>query len=276
MKIADIKGIIKIIVVLLVFIILSSCEQDRQEKTIAIINKLKLVETQQTNYKFQLESLKYQATGNDSVKIIEIEKRLTEKEITKRLISAFNEEFSDKEINDTYKFIQTSVFENFFNSGEIYKIISAQFKDIDKGIKRITENFSKNIEKPTKEFKPIPVDKIDGFYETVNYSFSAVNKDIKLKDKPSLTSKDIQEVKKVYSSHNKNRPEISIVLTKEGSRKFYLLTKKNIGKPLAIVIEKQIVSLPTVTSQIMGGKVSISGDFSEKEIDKMIEKLKEK
>jgi len=73
-RITDIKGIMRIIVTLLFFIILSSCKQDRQEKTTAIINKLKLVETQQTNFKFQLEPLKYQATGNDSAKIIEIEK----------------------------------------------------------------------------------------------------------------------------------------------------------------------------------------------------------
>ena len=184
MKITDIKGIMKIIVALLFFIILSSCGQNRQEKTIAIINKLKLVETQQTNYKFQLESLKYQATGNDSVKIIEIEKRLTEKEITKRLINAFNEEFSDKDINDIYRFIQTSAFEKIFNSGEIYKIISAQFIDVDKEIKRITEQSSEKVENPANKFEPIPVDKNDGFYETVNYNPDIENKDIIRKNIP--------------------------------------------------------------------------------------------
>ena len=57
---------------------------------------------------------------------------------------------------------------------------------------------------------------------------------------------------------------------------YNLLTKENIGKPVAIVIAKQIVSIPTVNSEIIGGKASISGDFSEKEIDKMIEILREK
>jgi hypothetical protein len=275
MKITDIKGVLKIVAVLLVFIILSSCEQDRQEKTIAIINKLKLVETQQTNYKFQLKSLKYQATGNDSVKIIEIEKRLTEKEITKRLINAFNKEFSDKDINDIYRFIQTNAFEKFFNSGEIYKIISAQFKDVDKGIKRITEQSSEKVENPTNKFEPIPIDKENGFYATIDYNYSTADKNIKLEDKPSITSKDILEVKKIFNNHN-NQPEISIVFTKDGAKKFYLLTKKNIGKPIAIVIGKKIVSMPTVNSEIIGGKASISGNFTEEEIDKMIEILKNK
>lgn len=252
-----------------------SCGQTRQEKTVAIINKLKLIETQQMNYEFQIEPLKYQATGNDSLIISELEKKLSEEKIVKRISSAFNEVFSDDEINVIYEFIQTSAFEKFFKSGEVYRIISSQFKDIDKEIEEITKNFSETTEKPTKKFKPIPVDKEDGFYAIVDYTYSTEDKDIKLEDNPSLTSKDILEVEKAYSSYN-NRPEIRIVFTKDGARKFYLLTKDNIGKPIAIVIAKQIVSIPTVNSEIIGGKASISGDFSEEEIDKMIEILKEK
>jgi len=61
------------------------------------------------------------------------------------------------------------------------------------------------------------------------------------------------EVKKSFSSYN-DRPEISIVFTKDGARKLYLLTKENIGKPIAIVIAKQIISIPMVNSEIMGWK----------------------
>ncbi len=253
---------------------LVSCGQTRQEKTVAIINKLNLIENQKQNYEFQLEPLKYQATGNDSIRIIELEKQLSDDEIVKKISSAFNEVFSDYEINDIYSFIQTSAYDKFFNSGESYKIIATKFKDIDKGIEEITNNFSKKIETQTKKFEPISVDRENGFYETVDYNYSTLDQDIKLKDKPSLTSKDILEVKKSFSSYN-DRPEISIVFTKDGARKLYLLTKENIGKPIAIVIAKQIISIPMVNSEIMGGKASISGDFSEKEIDKMIEILQE-
>lgn len=259
---------------ILISISLVSSGQTRQDKTLAIINKLNLIENQKTNYNFQLEPLKYQATGADSIKLYEIENQLSEEEIVKRLSSAFDTVFSNDEINDIYEFIQTSAFEKFFNSGETYKVISSQFVDIDNEIEGITKNLSEPIEKPTKIFKPIPVDKEDGFYETVDYTFSIEDKDIKLENNPSLTSKDILEIKKVNSKYNDNRPEISIVLTKDGARKFYLLTKENIGKPIAIVIDNQIVSIPKVQSEIMGGKVSISGDFTEKEIDRMIEKLK--
>lgn len=262
-------------------IILVSCGQSRQHKTVAIINKLNLIENQKQNYEFRLEPLKYQATGNDSIRIIELEKQLSDDEIVKKVSLAFDEVFSDNEINDIYNFIQTSAFDKFFNSGETYKIIASEFKTIDNEIEEITNNFNKSaknkiVELPKKKFEPLPVDKENGFYATVDYTFSTEDENIKLENNPSLISTDILEIKKVYSNYNDNRPEISIVLTKEGARKFYLLTKENIGKPIAIVIDKKIVSIPKVQTEIMGGKVSVSGDFSEKEIDKMIEKLKGK
>lgn len=249
--------------------------QTRQEKTVVIINKLNLIKSQKTNYEFQLEPLKYQVVGKDSLEIIELEKKLSEEEIGKRISLAFDEIFNDEEINVIYGFIQTSAFEKFFNLDKTYKIISSKFKDIDNEIKEITNRLGEPIEKPTKKFEPIPVDKLNGFYATVDYNYSAEDKDIKLEANPSLTSKDILEVKKTYDNHN-SKPEISIVLTKDGARKFYLLTKDNIGKPIAIVISNKIVSLPKVNSEIMGGKATISGDFTEDEIDKMIEILKEK
>lgn len=261
------------IVFILFSITLVSCGQTRQEKTRAIINKLNLIENQKRNYKFQLESLKYQATGNDSIRIIELEKQLSDDEIVKKISFAFDEVFSDNEINDINNFIQTSAFEKLFNSGETYKIIASKFKDIDKEIEGITNNFSETVKNPTKKFEPISVDRENGFYATVDYNYSRAEKDMKLEEKPSLTSKDILEVKKTFSSYN-NQPEISIVFTKDGARKFFLFTKENIGKPIAIVIAKQIVSMPRVNSEITGGKASISGDYSEEEIDKMIEILK--
>jgi len=266
---------------ILISITLVSCGQSRQEKTIAIINKLNLIENQRQNYEFRLEPMKYQATGNDSIRIVELEKQLSDDEIVKKISSAFDKVFSDNELDDIYRFIQTSAFDKFFNSGETYKIIASEFKEIDREIEEITNDFSESAENkivdlPRKKFEPMPIDKEDGFYATVDYTYSTEDKNIKLEDNPSLTSTDILEIEKVYSVYNDKRPEISIVLTKEGARKFYLLTKENIGKPIAIVIDKKIVSIPKVQTAIMGGKVSISGDFSEKEIDKMIEKLKGK
>ncbi len=259
---------------ILVITSLLSFGQSRQEKTEAIIKKLSIVKNQKMNYKFQLESIKHQAIGNDSVKILNLEKKLTDDEILKRINSAFKEGFGDEDINDIFIFIHTRAFEKIMGSDGTYKLIASQFIDIDNEILEITNNFSKTNKKPIKNFEPIPVDKVDGFYATVGYTVLTEDKDIKLEDNPSLTLKDILEIKKEYSKYNDNRPEISIVLKKEGAQKFYILTKENLGKPIAIVIGKKIVSIPKVQSEIMDGKVNISGNFTEKEIDSMIEKLK--
>lgn len=269
------KKINWIIGLILISISIVSCGQSRQEKTENIIKKLNLIETQKTSFTFQIEPLKYQATGEDSIRILKLEQQLSDEEIVKRISETFDEFLSDKEVNDIYNFVQSSAYEKFFNSGELFKAISAQFQDINEEIDNITKNFTEQVEIPTKKFEPIPIDRENGFYATVDYNYSTEDNDIKLENKPSLTSKDILEVKKVFSSYN-DRPEISIVFTKEGAKKFYILTKENIGKPVAIVIANHIVSLPTVNSEIIGGKASISGDFSEEEIDKMIEILKEK
>jgi len=248
--------------------------QDRKDKTVAILNELEFVEQQKFEIiDFKIRPLKYQATEKDSLKLIEIEKQLTEEEFLKRISNAFNEIFTEEEINDTYSFLQTTAFEKFFDAEQIYDAISIQFDDINEELEKISNNLKEVDEKPIGKNELIPIEREDGIYATVDYNVSAKKKDIKLEDKASITKRDILEVKKVF---NNNRLLIDLILTKEGARKFYLLTKKNILKPLAIVIGKQIVSMPTVQSEILGGRVSIAGDFSEEEIDNMIEKLKEK
>lgn len=239
--------------------------QTTQEKILAIANKLSLIESPKEDYEFQLEYLKPKASGNDSIKIIELGKKISEEEIIKRVSEGFKKAYSNEEINLIYDFMKTSAYEKFFNSKEAYNVIISQFKDIDKEIKEMTQRLNEPIEKPTNKFKPIPVDKEDGFYATVE-------KEINLEDSPALTSKDFKKIKKIYNS-NDNRPEISIELTKNGAKKFYILTRENIGKPIAIVIAKQIVYMPIVYGEITNGKTLISGDFSEEEIDKMIELL---
>ncbi len=185
----------------LIAIALVSCGQSRQEKTISVIHKLKLIEDQKQSYKFQLEPLKYQATGNDSIRIVELEKKLSDDEMIKKISSAFDEVFTEDELNDIYNFIQTSAFDKFFNSGKVYAIIASKFKDIDQEIKKITNNFNESVnrqiaESPITKFKPIPIDKEDGFYATVGYTFSTADEDIKLEEKPSLTSSDILKIRK--------------------------------------------------------------------------------
>ncbi|MBL4746155.1 MAG: hypothetical protein JKY08_07280 [Flavobacteriaceae bacterium] len=264
-----------IVGLILIFISSVSCSQSKQEKTEFIINKLNLIETQKTSFKFQVDALKYRATRKDRIRIIDLEKLVSDDEIVKRIRETFSEVLSDKEVNDIYNSLQLSASDMLFNTRELFKAISTQFSDINKELEDITRNVKEKVENPTSKSEPTPIDKENGFYATVGYNYSTENKDIKLEANPSLTSIDILELKKTYSNYYDSY-EISILFTKEGTKKFQILTKESIGKPIIIVIAKHIVSMPTVISEIIDGKAIISGDFSEEKIDKMIEILKNK
>lgn len=248
--------------------------QDRQAKTIEIISKLELVENVQYEMiEFKIRPLLYQVSGNDSLEVREIEKQLTDEEILRRISVVFDEKFTDEEINDVYNFLRTSAFEKFFNSGQIYQAINESFKDFNAELNRIESGQRSSHDISIRKFEPIPVDRKNGFYEIIGNIPSNDYANIDLAIEPAITPKDIKEVKKTYRDYGDQGAEISLVLTEEGSQKFYLLTRANIAKQIAIVIENRIVLMPTVNAAITGGRVSIAGDFSEEEIDRMIEIL---
>ncbi len=127
-------------VILLLVVSVSSFGQDRQDKTTAIINNFHFVKHQKRKYEIRLEPLKNQVQGNDSIKLVELEKQLTEEEVSKKVCAAFYEVFNDDEINDIYNFMQTSAYKKLTNSGDIFKAISSHFHDFDKEIERITNS----------------------------------------------------------------------------------------------------------------------------------------
>ena len=269
--------------ILLVLFLTLSCiqnnyAQDREKKINVIIDSLRTVESMKSSYiEFGLEPLKFEATKSDSIKIIELENLLTDKEIRRRLIQVFNDVYTDNEINELYSFINTTAFFKLLHSSISNKSISTQFKDIRTVLDKITANEddeNKINKKPVPKFEPIPVEREDGFYETVDFVPNSEKKDLQLEKKPAITKDEILEVKKVTNKQGNIHIEIS--LTKNGARIFHMLTKKNIGNPIAIVIDRYIVTLPIVNSTISGGNIEITGNFSNDEIDKMIEKLKNK
>lgn len=270
---------IRAFAVALIFITISpSCfGQSKEEKTKAIIEGLNIVESLKGNYQTMIDYAKYQATGSDSIRLVELESRLTDEEILKRMAKALDQVFSEKEIDEIYLFIQSSAFKKILNlDEEAYNFYTTPFDDIDKELQAIMDSQAKDveveIEEPTTKFEPIPVDREDGFYATVDYDGSN-NRDIRLENKPSITPKDILEAKKSFDNFT-DRPTITIKFNKKGARKFYQLTRGNIGKSIAIVIDKKIVAIPMVHSEIVGGNMVISGNYTEEEVDSMIRKLK--
>ena len=57
-------------------------------------------------------------------------------------------------------------------------------------------------------------------------------------------------------------PEVSMTMNSDGARRWAALTKANVGKAIAIVLDGTVYSAPRVNGEISGGPSSISGNFT--------------
>jgi preprotein translocase subunit SecD len=76
-----------------------------------------------------------------------------------------------------------------------------------------------------------------------------------------LTGRYLQSATVQYDQQT-NRPLVSLEFNDEGKELFAKLTKEEIGKPLAIFLDGQIISAPTVQDEIRDGKAVITGSYT--------------
>jgi len=76
-----------------------------------------------------------------------------------------------------------------------------------------------------------------------------------------LSGKDLKKAALSFNSNN-GEPEVTIEFTSEGGKKFADITKRLIGKPLAIFLDDTPLTWPTVTVEITDGSAIISGGFT--------------
>ncbi len=72
---------------------------------------------------------------------------------------------------------------------------------------------------------------------------------------------------------NLGKPVVDIAFTDEGAKIFEELTGRNVGKPLAIFLDNQLIEIPTVKEKISGGKAQISGSFTPDSARKLVERF---
>ncbi len=70
-------------------------------------------------------------------------------------------------------------------------------------------------------------------------------------------------------------PIVSLEFDNEGTKIFAELTKKYIGKPIAIYLDNNLISSPIVREEISSGKAIIEGNFSLEEARDLASKLKQ-
>ena len=77
---------------------------------------------------------------------------------------------------------------------------------------------------------------------------------------PAMQGAVIADAKDDFDQqHN---PVVSMTMTTEGARDWANLTKRNIGRGVAIVLDNMVYSAPRVNSEINGGRSEISGRFT--------------
>jgi preprotein translocase subunit SecD len=69
------------------------------------------------------------------------------------------------------------------------------------------------------------------------------------------------------------QPEVLLELNEEGTTLFAEITRRNLGKPVAIFLDGQPISIPIVQSEINDGNAIISGNFTPSEAKQLVGRL---
>ena len=80
--------------------------------------------------------------------------------------------------------------------------------------------------------------------------------------KTDLTGKDLAKAQVEFNQSGTGAPVVALGFTDEGKDKFGELTKRNVGKRLAIYLDEMLLTAPVVQQPITTGDAVISGDFT--------------
>lgn len=72
---------------------------------------------------------------------------------------------------------------------------------------------------------------------------------------------------------NTRAPQVNISFNDEGAGIFEKLTEENVGRPIAIFLDNNLIEMPTVQQKISGGKAVITGRFKLDEAKQLVERF---
>ena len=97
--------------------------------------------------------------------------------------------------------------------------------------------------------------------EQVMNKQDAAGNTYRLEQKVALEGEHITDAAGVLSSEN-GQPVVTFRLDSAGAKQFATMTRDNIGRVLAIVLDDQVVTAPVINSVIPGGRGEITGNFT--------------
>ncbi|MDR0612430.1 MAG: protein translocase subunit SecDF [Dysgonamonadaceae bacterium] len=112
-----------------------------------------------------------------------------------------------------------------------------------------------------------PVDEQESFYQLYALKITTRN------GRAPLEGDVVTDATDEFSQHT-NAAEVSMKMNSDGAKKWARLTKENIGRCVAIVLDDQVYSAPVVNSEIPNGQSNISGHFTQEEAKDLANVLK--
>lgn len=103
------------------------------------------------------------------------------------------------------------------------------------------------------------------YQRQVNKETGEVTRTPYLIKKQSVLTGDSLLNAEVSIDQSYNEPYVSITFDKQGARRFRDITRQNVRKRLAIVLDNNVFSAPVIQEEIAGGQAQITGRFSMEE-----------
>ena len=104
--------------------------------------------------------------------------------------------------------------------------------------------------------------------KTAQLKFKETTEDGKDLVDTDLTGANLKKAQ-VQFDNSTGEPQVSLLFDADGAKKFADITKKNVGKPVAIELDNEIISSPVVQNAIENGEAVITGKFTVDEAKKL-------
>ncbi|MEI9966782.1 MAG: hypothetical protein WDN67_04075 [Candidatus Moraniibacteriota bacterium] len=78
-----------------------------------------------------------------------------------------------------------------------------------------------------------------------------------------------------YQTQGVGSPQIALQFDEEGTKLFADITKRNVGKPVAIFLDNEPITIPTIQQEIVNGQAVITGDYTLPEANDLVKRLNE-
>ncbi len=177
------------------------------------------------------------------------------------------EEFAKQ--HPLFALLQISQYNGQLSSGSTVGIAHA--KDMNKiseylNMKQVKEVLPRNL---ALKWGVKAIDDKEQFYEL--YALKVTNRD----GSPALGGDVVTDANADFMQQaGRSEQMVNMVMNAEGSKAWARLTKENIGRQIAIVLDEMVYSAPNVNDEITGGRSQITGHFTPEEAKDLANVLK--